>query len=597
MSNLDLLVVAVPVLDLQYPPSSPAVIKACALAAGFSAKTADYNILLRDICGDKDKFHAVQYNFENVSPHLPDTTDSAVMFFDNEHDILTQWATQCIKDIAEHNPTWLGISVFSYKSHKATLLLCDYVKKHLPHVKIVLGGRGASSYALGPDHVHFAYKMYKFYGAYHDKNFAETLLEYGLVDKVIQGDGEQAIVDLLRGPTANNIIGLVDKINLESVPFVNFDDYDIDAYDYVNEPIIPITGSKGCVRQCTFCDIPVLWPKFKFRSGEHIAQEMIHLQNKHGVNKFYMSDSLVNGSLKAFKDFTSTLARHNFANPNKPIRWVGQYITRPVSNSLNDEYYDLLKASGGEGLTIGVESGSDSVRQHMKKQFTTVDMDAELEQFDRRGIVCVLLFFSSYPTETWQDFLDTVDMFIRYQKYCASGTVYKLTLGTPYTHHAQTPLWNMQEEIGLDSAPGSDILWLMKDNPELTFYERARRRLILQEVAIALYLPMSRNTAELNQLTDAFNLHYNSVVEYFGPHPTIELQDDLYNLTPYQQILMPNFIQAKVYEHRNKFPEYKDKILSLHSNINDDVTFDNESYLKLRDVLVNGLNIAKGKYE
>lgn len=584
-----MLIVAVPVLDLQYPPSSPAVIKACANAAGFNTKTADYNILLRDLCGSIEKFESVQYNFENVGPVIRETDDTVEFFFDNDHDLIKLWISTVVNDIKQNNPIWLGISIFSYKSHKATLLLCDTVKNLLPDIKIVVGGRGASSYALGPSHTQFKNKLKKYFGVYYDSNFAETLLNYGIIDNVIQGDGEQAVIDLLRGTSAKNVITLVDKINLENIPYVDFDDYDIHAYNYVNEPILPITGSKGCVRQCTFCDIPVLWPKFKFRSGDHIAKEMIHLQTKHNVRKFYMSDSLVNGSLKAFKDFIKTLSNYNSANPDKAIKWVGQYITRPATNVLDDEYYDLLKASGGEGLTIGVESGSDAVRKHMKKKFTTIDVDTELAQFDRRGIVCVLLFFSCYPTETWQDFLDTIDMFIRYQKYCASGTVYKLTLGTPYTHHAQTPLWLMQEEIGLDTAAGSDILWLLKDNPDLTFYERIRRRLILQEVATALRLPMSRNTAELNQLTDSLKIHIDNIVQFFGPVPKIPFYQDLYNLTPYDYLLMPDDIQLKIKIHIDKNPKLIEHILSKHSDINDDISFDNESYSKLKDILLDGI--------
>jgi radical SAM superfamily enzyme YgiQ (UPF0313 family) len=110
-----------------------------------------------------------------------------------------------------------------------------------------------------------------------------------------------------------------------------------------------------------------------------------------------MSDSLVNGSLDAFSDFVSTLAQHNQRTCEHSIKWVGQYITRPRSNRLDANYYDRLKASGGEGLTIGVESGSDSVRAHMKKHFVTADVDHELEQFDQRGIVCVLLFLVVIP--------------------------------------------------------------------------------------------------------------------------------------------------------------------------------------------------------
>lgn len=582
---IDLLVVSVPILDLQYPPSSPAIIKACANSAGFKAKTLDLNILLKNICGSKEKFFSIQHNFENISSSEVCKKDYIATFFDNDRDIIKTWLNQAIKKIKSTDPRWLGISVFSYKSHKAALALCFEVRKRLPNIKIVIGGRGASSFALGPDHDYFFQKIETLLGPYPYLNFGETLLHYKLIDNLIQGDGEQAIIDLLEDNTPKNIVASVDKINLETLPFVDFDDYDLNAYDYINEPTIPITGSKGCVRQCTFCDIPVLWPKFKFRSGTHIAKEMIHLYKKHGVRKFYMSDSLVNGSMAAFNDFIKVLAEYNLKYPDQSIKWVGQYITRPISKTLSDNYYDLLKASGGEGLTIGVESGSDAVRAHMKKQFTTKDIDTELEQFDRRGIVCVLLFFSCYPTETWQDFLDTVNMFIRYQKYCANGTVYKITLGTPYTHHPQTPLWNIQEEIGLESKKGSDILWRLNKNKQLTFVERVRRRLILQEVATILKLPMSRNTAELNQLKNSLYLHRKDIDNYFGQEKVLAY-DDVYNLSPYSNLLMPPEIQFELKIHLENNPTYIQKIYQLHSNIQDDISFDNESYTQLKEMIL-----------
>lgn len=586
MSKLDILIVSLPVLDLQYPPSSPAVIKGCVNAAGFSAKTYDLNLLLLELCNSDDDFYRVQYNFENVSPEVKTTNDPVTAFFDNDHDVIRTWVDRSIDIILKHDPQWLGISVFSYKSHKACLLLCAEIRRRGIDIKIVLGGRGASSYALGPDHMQFKQRIGEFFGPYPYKNFGETLLHYQLVNKLIQGDGENAIVELLLKDTDNNVHARVEDIDLEQVPFVDFNDYELSKYKYVNDPVLPITGSKGCVRQCTFCDIPVLWPRFKYRSGTHIAHEMIHLYQKHNIKKFYMTDSLVNGSLKAFKDFISILARHNQQNPDAAIKWVGQYITRTCSNTLNDEYYDLLKASGGEGLTIGVESGSDAVRSHMRKQFTTADIDHELEQFDQRGIVCVLLFFSCYPTETWADFLDTVNMFIRYQKYCASGTVYKLTLGTPYTHHAQTPLWNMQESIGLENQKGSDILWLLSSNPELTYYERIRRRLILQEVATALGLPMSRNTAELNQMIDSIRLHRAAIDKYFGNQQSIRLYPDQYNLTQNAELLMPDNIQKMVMDHLMANPELPGEILKKHASINDDIQFDNQAYLQLRSMIL-----------
>lgn len=580
-----MLVVAVPILDLQYPPSSPAVIKSCVNVAGYSARTNDLNLLLLNACdNNKELFWSVQAQFESAY-HSDAETNLVKKFFAQHHSVIQRWLDASIDTIKQHNPRWLGISVFSYKSHKASLLLAAEVRRLNLPIKIVLGGRGASSYALGPDHSKFKDGIEQTWGKYPYKNFGETLLHYNLVDKIIQGDGENAVVELLKADTPDNVLTQVDDIDLESVPFVDYDDYDLTAYEYVNEPTIAITGSKGCVRKCTFCDIPVLWSRFKYRTGDHIAKEMIHLYNKHNIKKFYLTDSLVNGSMRAFTDFITTLAEHNNANPEQQIKWVGQYITRSRSSALNDQYYDCLKASGGEGLTIGVESGSDAVRTHMKKQFTTADVDHELAEFNRRGIVCVLLFFSCYPTETWADFEDTIDMFIRYQQYCASGTVYKITLGTPYTHHAQTPLWNMQDSIGLSVEPGSDILWRLGTNPELTYYERVRRRLILQEVCMALKLPMSRNDAELNQLINSITNYKDEIESYFQETPNATLYPDRYNLTGCGTVLMPEHVQYKIYQHIKANPGLNEKIVELHASLNDDIVFENAIYFKLRSLI------------
>jgi hypothetical protein len=175
---IDLLVVAVPVLDLQYPPSSPAVIKSVVNAAGFTARTLDLNLLLKNICGTDNNFYAIQYNFENVSPGVVDTDDTVDAFFDNDKELIRTWLQTSIEQIRSYQPKWLGISVFSYKSHKATLALCIEIRKQLPNIKIVLGGRGASAYALGPDHDHFYQKIQSFLGPYPILNFGETLLHY-----------------------------------------------------------------------------------------------------------------------------------------------------------------------------------------------------------------------------------------------------------------------------------------------------------------------------------------------------------------------------------------------------------------------------------
>jgi len=581
-SNLDILFLSVPVLDLQYPPSSAAVLKACIKQAGYDACVIDTNILLKDIC--KDDFTSVSNEFETINKGNI-ANNFVESLFDNHCAVVQEWLDTVIDSIREKNPHWLGISIFSYKSHKAALLVALTVRQQFPNIKIVVGGRGASSYPFGPDFVAFKNKFHKLLGQDVSDTMGGSLLSAGIIDSFIDGDAEQEIINLLVKDTPR-LSGKIETLDLETVPPSDYDDFDLEKYEYVNEPTLSITGSKGCVRQCTFCDIPVLWPKFKFRSGAHIATEMISLNKRYNVNKFYMSDSLVNGSLVAFKDFLYTMADYNEQNPDNTIRWVGQYITRPVHQVHQiANYYDLLKTSGAEGLTIGVESGSDAVREHMRKKFSTFDIDTELAEFDKRSITCVLLFFSCYPTETWQDFLDTAEMLIRYQKYCASGTVYKLTLGIPYTHHRNTPLWNMQEKIELGYNESSDIMWLLKDNPDLTFHERIRRRLILQELCFALALPLSRNAAELNQLKYTLQYHRSSLEEYFGEPAPINVYPDVFDITPFDQILMPLELQRKVYSHIQENPHLDQLIKNIHTDSEQDIAYDIEGYNNLKDEL------------
>ena len=57
----DVLVCAIPVLDLQYPPSSPAVIKACLQRNGYTARTVDFNLELFEICKQYGADHTERY--------------------------------------------------------------------------------------------------------------------------------------------------------------------------------------------------------------------------------------------------------------------------------------------------------------------------------------------------------------------------------------------------------------------------------------------------------------------------------------------------------------------------------------------------------
>ena len=88
----------------------------------------------------------------------------------------------------------------------------------------------------------------------------------------------------------------------------------------------------------------------------------------HGLKNFYFTDSLINGNVKELKNMMRHLTEYR-ERTGADIRWGGQWIVRS-QRELPKDYYQLIKSSGGFNITMGVETGSDSVRAHMKKNFT-----------------------------------------------------------------------------------------------------------------------------------------------------------------------------------------------------------------------------------
>ncbi len=163
--------------------------------------------------------------------------------------------------------------------------------------------------------------------------------------------------------------------------------------------------------------------------GGTVADRMLFYHRKYGTKKFYFTDSLVNGNMRAFTSFLDTIIdyKHRY---DIDFRWTGQYITRPIKQ-MPAEIYEKMSASGAEGLSTGIESGSNAVLKHMKKLFTIEDVHLQLENFRKNNLSYVLLMLPCYYTETEQDFVDTID-FLKYcQSYYADGTIVSVSGGEP----------------------------------------------------------------------------------------------------------------------------------------------------------------------
>lgn len=108
-----------------------------------------------------------------------------------------------------------------------------------------------------------------------------------------------------------------------------------------------------------------------------------------------------------------------------------------------------------------------------------------------------------YPTETQQDFEDTLYLFKRHQQYVANGTITGCTLGTTMSILDDAPIGENHSDLyTFPTTPGLGVSrhWESTVVPGLDYKERMRRRLVAQRVCESYGWSTISADRELRQL-------------------------------------------------------------------------------------------------
>jgi len=347
-------------------------------------------------------------------------------------------ATQVIHDLfswmadrlTEYKSEWIAMSLLTYLSQPSCRWLCFLIKQRNPEVKIVIGGPGCISTLKGID------------------TFSSNLKRTGLVDYFIKGDGDQSLAELIKGnDTYPGINGLAwqEIENLNQLPIPDYSDYKFNLYK-VNS--VGILGSRGCIRECTFCDIHEHWSKFRWRSAESIFAEIQHQYLLYGIRIFKFSDSLINGNQKEYRKLIKLLADFNQTLPNDSrIQWTSFFIFRP-SGQMTEDDWRLTKESGAIYLAVGVESFVDHIREHLKKKFTNVDLEYNLQLAQKYKVSVSLLVIVGYVTETSDDHQEQL-RWVRQNRHYANNSVVSVQIGSTLGILPGTWLHKHYKEMGI----------------------------------------------------------------------------------------------------------------------------------------------------
>lgn len=440
---MDIVFTSVPFTDTTAPLMAPALLKSQAQAAGYSAVAMDLNAEIREqILKTNHRAQVLEfYKQGRLDPMVADQIEQQFV-------IMTE-------KILTHQPQVVALSLFTYDCQWAARWLAWHLRRAQPHLDIVLGGAGLFENLTGETHL------------------GKELQAAGIINSWIRGDGEQTIVDYL--DNKKDQIGIMTdnwqqhtNSFLNQMPPPDYSDYKWDLY--ASNVAVPVLGSRGCVRDCTFCDIHVHWPRYSWRTGDSIFEEIKQVYDQYGRTRFRFQDSLINGNMREYKRLCELLAKHNNTHQDR-ITWDSFFILRPQSQ-FGETDWQLTHESGAENLFIGVESLDEHSRYHIGKKFSNQDLEFGLEQMQKwnsiKPMKATLLFLIGYITETEEHIKKACQWWLDHAQY---KDIIQVNLGTPLGILRNTPLHKRFDELGLRWVGPNDTDWA-NNNSEPT--QRAR---------------------------------------------------------------------------------------------------------------------------
>jgi Radical SAM superfamily/Wzt C-terminal domain len=390
--HLDALVVVCPVFNIEYPSAGVASVLAYANAHGLRAACHDLNIELYNAADERMKGRWLIS--EGLYWRTPETLAQ----------MLDLAGSQIERLLLRARATTARVFGFAtiYDNTPFTTEVARRLRAVRPDAVIVFGGTGVLL----------------------DCHREEVLADApDLVDVFVQGEGELAFFEIAAACRAGVLDERLDGIDgvfyreqgagsaaytqtrprdsvtdLDALPFPTYREFDVDQY---KEQSLSISGSRGCVNSCTFCNNTVFWRcRFARRSPESLVEEIEHHLKNYRLIDYEFNDLEVNHSPEVLEAFCDLLIERDLG-----IVWNANVYVR---EDMTTELFAKMKRAGAGRIRIGVESGSANVLKGMHKPFTPEIASQMVRRAHAGGVSVQLNIIVGFPNETEEDFAETL---------------------------------------------------------------------------------------------------------------------------------------------------------------------------------------------
>lgn len=189
---------------------------------------------------------------------------------------------------------------------------------------------------------------------------------------------------------------------------------------------------QGCNNFCTYCIVPYVRGRERSRKIEDIFIEV-----KAAVEAGYKEITLLGQNVNSYGNDLKT--GENFAKLIEKLGEIeGEYRLRFMSNHPKDLTEELVKAIAENkrcchAVHLPVQAGSDRILKLMNRRYTVEDFMKKVDLIRKYMPDCAIStdIMIGFPTETKEDFLQTLDLVKKVDFISAFTFVYSRRKGTP----------------------------------------------------------------------------------------------------------------------------------------------------------------------
>jgi anaerobic magnesium-protoporphyrin IX monomethyl ester cyclase len=289
----------------------------------------------------------------------------------------------------------------------------------------------------------------------------EVMIENPLIDYLVQGEGEETMQEFCElmeaGKSLEDVRNLWYKkngkifsnpirpyIDMDTLPIQNLEHWDpghfVKPYDGRLYKAGSFELSRGCPFKCTFCIneqfhrmLDDAGGYFRTKSISNGIEEIKTLKEKMGLELIvFCDDNFLQMSESRVKEFTKLWVR----DVNLPY-WINTTV-----ETISYQRLEMLKETGCAGIGLGIESGSEWLRQNvLRKPSTNSRIEKALGMIHEFDIRTTSNCMIGFPGEYEGDIFETIKLFKNTQPKS-----YDLSFVAPYIG---TPIHELASKMGI----------------------------------------------------------------------------------------------------------------------------------------------------